>query len=81
MILFTGTFNGSLFSFFLSFVCCLLFSASDVANAQKHKNLNSEDVFQALDMLEFDQFIPSLREHLLGMSSGAIAILFYSILI
>lgn len=41
-------------------------SANNVAMTNKRKTLNATDVFQAMEEMEFDEFIPRLKEDLEG---------------
>jgi histone H3/H4 len=42
------------------------FSANNIAISGKRKTLTAADVFQALEEMEFEEFIPKLTENLTG---------------
>lgn len=46
------------------FVSYLTAAAIDVATSAKHKSLASDDVFQALHILDFDRFVPMIKDQL-----------------
>ena len=51
---------------FQSLVLFTLYSANNFAVRAKRKTLSATDVFSALEDMEFEQFIPELKECLEG---------------
>ncbi len=48
------------------FISYLTATAIDVAAVAKHKTLSTEDILQALTILDFERFVPNLREQLMA---------------
>lgn len=46
------------------FVSYLTAAAIDIAASAKHKSLTSDDVFQALNILNFDRFVSTIKDQL-----------------
>ena len=46
------------------FISYLTATANDVASSEKRKTINTKDVLQSLNVLEFDSFVPILEENL-----------------
>lgn len=64
-------------------IFCLLYSANNFALKSKRKTLSAGDVFSALQDMEFEEFVPELKDCLEGIflykSSSPLLSLLYSL--
>ena len=51
-------------TFYSTHFVCFVWSANNFAQKQKRKTLTAPDVFEALEEMEFEQFIKPLKESL-----------------
>lgn len=52
----------------MDIVFCFLYSANNFALKSKRKTLSAGDVFSALQDMEFEEFLPELKDCLEGMT-------------